>query len=67
MAIKPEGGGGNALMARPLREELFFAASLMEDIKTKKNWLFFIVVTDSIHTKRYLCIFVLLRTFQTFS
>ena len=31
MAIKPEGGGGKALMARPLREELFFyfAASLM--------------------------------------
>ena len=29
MAIKPEGGGGvKALMARPLREELFFAASL---------------------------------------
>ena len=28
MAIKPEGGGGKALMALPLREELFFAASL---------------------------------------
>ena len=30
MAIKPEeGGGGKALMARPLRKELFFAAYLM--------------------------------------
>ena len=29
MAIEPEGGGGvKALIARPLREELFFAASL---------------------------------------
>ena len=28
MAIKAEGGGGKALMARPFREELFFAASL---------------------------------------
>ena len=24
MAIRPEGGGGKALMARPLRKELFF-------------------------------------------
>ena len=29
MAIKPEGVGGKALMARPLREE-FFAASLKD-------------------------------------
>ena len=28
MAIKPDRGGGEALMARPLREELFFAVSL---------------------------------------
>ena len=28
MAIKLEGGGGKALMAWPLGEELFFAASL---------------------------------------
>ena len=33
MAIKPEGGGVYALMARPLRQELFFAASL-------KNYVF---------------------------
>ena len=28
MAIKLEGGGGKALVARPLVDELFFAASL---------------------------------------
>ena len=34
MAIKPEGGGvGKALMARLLREELFFAASLKHNEK----------------------------------
>ena len=30
MAIKLEGGGGKALVARPLVDELFFAASLSE-------------------------------------
>ena len=29
MAIKPKGGGVKSLTTRPLREELFFAASLM--------------------------------------
>ena len=42
MAIKPEGGGGKALMARPLREELFFAASLREGTKASK----FIICTN---------------------
>ena len=31
MAIKQEGGGDTALMARPLREQLFFAASLTNE------------------------------------
>ena len=31
--LSPRGGGSKALMARPLREELFFAASLIYDVK----------------------------------
>ena len=38
MAIKPEGGGGKALMARPLKKRTFFAASLSNTAsKTKQN------------------------------
>ena len=38
MTIKPErGGGGRALMARPLREELFYAASLRKSLFYEKK------------------------------
>ena len=38
MAIKREGGGVKALVARPLVDELFFPASLSINGKTTMEW-----------------------------
>ena len=47
MAIKLEGGGGKALMAWPLVEELFFAASLIVKLFNFERILSFLMASFS--------------------
>ena len=46
MAIKPEGGGGKALMARPLRQELFLWLPLLQPEKIPTESDLFMCVND---------------------
>ena len=57
MAIKPQGGGVKALIARPLRDDIFFAASLSLVLHSEhsvcwKQWVFEtnMILTDSVYT-----------------